>query len=395
MHGSMVAQRMESIPFAGIRRVFDKAFKLEAEGRRIIHFEAGRPDFDTPPHIKSAAMKALEDGMVHYTATEGIPVLREAMAESIRRYKKISYDPETEIIMTAGGQEAMYLGLKATINPGDEVLVPNPGFGLFFSSIRLVGGMPVSLPLKAESGFVPDFEQAKRLVSDKTRAIIVNSPHNPSGTVWSMKQIEAVCEFVKKFDLFLFSDETYDRMIFEGEFICPAGLPGMKDRTVILGSLSKTYAMTGWRIGYMAAPKEITEAAIRIQQNLLICLCAFAQAGATTALKGPQDCVIEMVSEFNERRHIILNGIEQSPGLSCPFTPRGAFYVFVKHHVPGMNSRGVTDYLLEEGGVAMVPGAEFGTEGEGFFRISYACSIDDCREGMDRIAETMTKLLGR
>ena len=393
MQKSLIAHRMESIPFAGIRRVFDKAAKLEAEGRRVIHFESGRPDFDTPALIKSAAMKALEDGMVHYTPNAGIPVLREAMADSIRQYKKLSYDPKSEIIITAGGQEAMYLGLQATINPGDEVLVPNPGFGLFFSSIRLVGGIPISMPLNAESGFVPDFEQARRLVSDKTRAIIVNSPHNPSGAVWSVKQIEAVCEFAKEFNLLLFSDEAYDRILYEGDCISPAGLPGMKDRTLILGSLSKTYAMTGWRIGYLAAHNQITDAAIRVQQNLMLSLCAFAQAGAAAALKGPQDCVDDMVSEFNRRRDVILKGIEQSPGLSCPVTPKGAFYVFAKHHVPGMDSAGVADYLLEEGGAAVVSGAEFGTEGEGFFRISYARSLDDCREGMDRIAQAMDKLL--
>ena len=394
MQKSRIAQRMESIPFAGIRRVFDKASRLEAEGRRVIHFESGRPDFDTPAHIKAAAVKALEDGMVHYTSNAGIPVLRKAMADSIRRYKKLSYDPDHEIIITAGGQEAMYLGLQATINPGDEVLVPNPGFGLFFSSIRLAGGIPVSLPLNAESGFVPDFEQARRLVSEKTRAVIVNSPHNPSGAVWSVRQMEAACDFAKAFDLLLFSDEAYDRMLYEGEFLSPAGLPGMKERTVILGSLSKTYAMTGWRIGYLAAPKEITDAAIRVQQNLMLSLCAFAQAGAAAALNGPQDCVDEMVSVFKKRRDVILKGIGQSPGLDCPVRPGGAFYVFVKHHVPGMDSTGVADYLLEAGGAAVVSGTEFGTEGEGFFRISYARSLDDCREGMDRIAQAMTKLMG-
>jgi aspartate aminotransferase/aminotransferase len=373
--------------------VFDKASRLEAEGRRVIHFESGRPDFDTPAHIKSAAIRALEDGMVHYTPNAGIPVLREAMAESIQQYKNIPYDPESEILVTAGGQEAMYLALQATINPGDEVLVPNPGFGLFFSSVRLAGGTPISLPLKAEAGFVPDFEQAKQLVSDKTRIIIVNSPHNPSGAVWSMEQMEAVCEFAKTFDLLVFSDEAYDRILYEKEFISPASLPGMKDRTVILGSLSKTYSMTGWRIGYLAASKEITDAAIRVQQNLMLSLCAFAQAGAATALTGPQDCVDEMVSEFKRRRDVILEGIEQSPGLTCPLTPGGSFFVLAKHHVPGMDSTGVTDYILDEGGVAVVPGNGFGTEGEGFFRISYARSIEDCKEGMDRIAEAMTKLM--
>ncbi len=394
MNRSVVAHRMNDIPFAGIREVVLKAARLEAEGKRVIHFESGRPDFDTPAHIKAATVKALEDGLVHYAPNAGIPLLRQAMSGALLRHKKLDYDPETEIIMTAGGQEAMYLGLKATINPGDEVLVPDPGFGLFFSSIQLVGGIPVSVPHNEKDGFAPDLEAAERHVSERTRAIIVNSPHNPSGAVLNKKQMEAVCRFAEKYNLLIFSDEAYDRMIYDGtECTSPALLPGMKERTLILGSLSKTYAMTGWRIGYIAANKEIISAALRAQQNVMISLCHFIQVGAAAALNDSQQCVDHMVSEFAKRRDVILEGIDNSPGLSCPVKPLGAFYVFAKHDVPGMDSVAVSDYLLQQAGTAVVPGSYFGSNGEGYFRISYACSIDDCKEGMDRMAEAMEKLI--
>jgi aspartate aminotransferase/aminotransferase len=389
----LIAKRVEEIPFSGLRRVFQKATQLEKSGMRVIHFEIGKLDFDTPAHIKSAAARALDQGMVHYTPNVGIPQLREAVSDSIQKYKGVQYDPATEIIMTAGGQGASYLGLQATVNPGDEILVPNPGFGLFTTCTRLAGGVPVFLPLTEKKGFSPDIHAAEKLLTPKTRAIIVNSPHNPTGSVLTRDQMEAVCNFAKENDLFVLSDEAYDRLLYDGtDFLSPAALPDMKERTLIWGSLSKTYSMTGWRIGYLAAPKEVIEAAVKIQQNAMLSLCAFAQAGAVEALKGPQDCVEEMLTELDRRRCTILDAIAQSPSLSCPLKPLGAFYVFAKHEVPGMNSEKVSDYLLEQAGVAVAPGTVFGSGGEGYFRISYSISSDDCREGMDRIAQAMTKL---
>ena len=391
-----IANRMGEIPFAGIRSVFEKAARLEADGSKVIHFEIGRPDFDTPAHIKAAASKALREGMVHYTPNAGIQSLREALAESIEKHKGIHYDPSCEIMATAGGQEAMYLSLQAIIDPGDEILVPDPGFSQFNSCTKLAGGVPVSLPLLADQNFMPDLETAKKLVSKKTKAIIVNSPHNPTGAVITAKQTESICQFAVQHGLVVLSDEAYDRILFEdGDFISPAALPGMKQKTAIWGSLSKTYAMTGWRIGYLAGPKELIEAAVRIQQNLMLSICSFAQAGAVTALRGPQGCVNDMVAEFDRRRQVILTGIERSPGLSCPTIPKGAFYVFARHNVPGMDSKRLADYFLERGAVAVVSGTAFGARGEGFIRISYATAIEDCKEGMDRITGLMTQLTKR
>lgn len=391
----MAAKGMADIPLAGIRKVFEKAARLEKKGQRVIHFEIGRPNFDTPEHIKAAAVAALDEGMVHYTPNLGVPALREALAESLQQYKGIHYDSQREIMATAGGQEAMFLSLQAFLNPGDEVLVPNPGYGQFYSCVKLTGGVPVPLPLLAHENFAPDLPAAREMLTSRTRALIVNSPHNPTGAVLTVGQLEEICRFAVEKGLVIFSDEAYDRMIYEDDkFFSPAACKDMKNQTVIWGSLSKTYSMTGWRVGYIAAPKDLIAAAIKVQQNVMLSICSFAQAGGVAALKGDQACVTRMVDAFDRRRRIILQGIENAAGLTCPVTPKGAFYVFAKHDVPGMNTSELADHLLEKGGVAVVPGTSFGAGGEGYLRISYATSSQNCREGMERIAHAMA-LLGR
>ena len=394
MIGSLVSSRMADIPFAGIRKVFEKAAKLEAQGRKVIHFEIGRPDFDTPSHIKDAAKKALEKGFVHYTPNLGTLDLRQALAESLMKYKNLNYDPFTEIIVTAGGQEAMYLSLMALLEPGDEVLLPDPGYSQFTTCVRLAGGVAVPYPVLLEQNSAPDLEAAEMLLSDRTRAIIMNSPHNPTGGVMTPQQVEAVCAFAKNYHLFLFSDDAYDRMVYEGSrFVSPASFSGMKEKSAIWGSLSKTYSMTGWRIGYLAAPADLVAGAVRMQQNVLLSVCSFAQAGAVAALQGPQECVASMVTEFERRRRVILDGLSHAPGLSALTDPRGAFYVFVRHDTPGKDSSALADYLLDHGGVAVVPGNTFGENGDGCFRISFATSYEDCKEGMERISKCMKELV--
>jgi aspartate/methionine/tyrosine aminotransferase len=384
---------MADIPFSSIRRVFERAARLASGGTKVINFGIGRPDFDTPEHIKAAAKQALDEGFVHYTPNAGVPALRQAIAASIQKYKKVSYNPETEIMVTAGGQEAIYLSLQAFLNPGDEILVPDPGYTQLVSAIRLAGGVALPMPLLAEDNFMPDLELTGQFISPQTRGIVVNSPHNPTGAVLDPDQIAEIGRFAEAHDLAVFSDEAYDRILFPGvEFSSPAALPGMKNRSVIWGSLSKTYAMTGWRIGYLAASRELIAAAVRVQQNVLLSACSFAQAGAVAALNGPQECVEEMVAEFDRRRKIILDGIAHTPGLKCPTTPRGAFYVFARHELAGMDSAELADYILDKAGVAVIPGTPFGNRGEGFLRISYATSQADCREGMTRIAEAMREL---
>ena len=384
---------MADIPFAGIRKVFEKAAKLEAQGKKVIHFEIGRPDFDTPSHIKEAAKKALDKGFVHYTPNLGTLDLRQALSESLMKYKNLTYDPLTEIMVTAGGQEAMYLSLMALLEPGDEVLIPDPGYSQFTTCVRLAGGVAVPYPLLLEENSAPDLEAAEMLLSDRTRAIVVNSPHNPTGGVMTPQQVEGVSGFAKNYGLLLFSDDAYDRMVFEGSrFVSPASFPGMKDKTVLWGSLSKTYSMTGWRIGYLAAPADLVAGAVKMQQNVLLSVCSFAQAGAVAALQGSQECVETMVAEFERRRQVILDGLSHAPGLSALTDPRGAFYVFVRHETPEKDSSALADYLLDHGGVAVVPGTTFGEKGDGCFRISFATSYEDCKEGMERIARCMKEL---
>ena len=393
MTAPLVSSRLADIPFAGIRKVFEKAARLEAQGKKVIHFEIGRPDFDTPAHIKEAAKKALDKGFVHYTPNLGTLDLRQSLSESLKKYKNLTYDPLTEIMVTAGGQEAMYLSLMALLEPGDEVLIPDPGYSQFTTCVRLAGGVAVPYPLLLEENSAPDLESAEMLLSDRTRAIIVNSPHNPTGGVMTPQQVEGVCGFAKNYDLLLFSDDAYDRMVFEGSrFVSPASFPGMKDKTVLWGSLSKTYSMTGWRIGYLAAPADLVAGAVKMQQNVLLSVCSFAQAGAVAALQGSQECVETMVAEFERRRRVILDGLSHAPGLSALTDPRGAFYVFVRHETPEKDSSALADYLLDHGGVAVVPGTTFGEKGDGCFRISFATSYEDCKEGMERIARCMEEL---
>lgn len=386
-------QLMSKIPFAGIRKVFERAARLEAEGKEVTHFEIGRPDFDTPLHIKESALKALENGLVHYTPNMGILPLRKAIAKSMDTYKSVKYDPATEIMAVAGGQEAMYLSLRAFLEPNDEILVPDPGYSQFFSCIKLCGGIPVSVPLKENENFSMDFQIAEKLVTRRTRGIIINSPHNPTGSVLDQKQIRELGRFAEKHNLIIFSDEAYDRIVYDKTKVySAASIPELKNRTVIWGSLSKTYSMTGWRIGYLAAPAELIRSAVKIQQNLLLSICSFAQAGAVAALESSQSCVDEMVSQFAERRKVILDGIKKAPGLSCPNIPLGAFYVFIKHDTPLMNSEGLAEYLLDRHHVALVPGSSFGKNGEGFLRLSYSASHQQCQMGMDRIIRGMMEL---
>lgn len=390
-----VATRMNEIRFAGIRRVFEKAGRLEAQGRKIVHFEIGRPDFDTPAHIKAAAKVALDQGQVHYTPNNGLSALREALAMRLKADKGLDYDPAREIFPTAGGQEALYLCLMSILNEGDEVLVPDPSFDPFTLIVQLAGGVPVKIPLQAEKNFAYDWARAKNAISARTKALIVNSPHNPTGSVLTEPQYQEIVDFATQHDLIVISDEAYDRMVYEGRFMSVAAWPGMKERGIICGSLSKTYAMTGWRIGYLAAPEPIIDAAHRLQQNVMISLNTFAQYGAVAGLTGPQGCVESMMGEFDRRRHLVLEMLRQTPGLALAGIPQGAFYVFPRITLPNVTSAQVADYLLEQAGVALVDGAAFGDNGSGYLRLSYAVSYEDCRLGLERVAEAMATLVSK
>lgn len=385
----IVSSKLNQIPYAGIRKVFQRANELEAQGKKIIHFEIGRPDFDTPAHIKEAVKLALDRGQVHYAPNNGIPALREAMAMRLQADKALHYDGKREIMVTAGGQEALYLTFLSVLNDGDEVIMPDPSFGPFALAVKLAGGIPVKIPLLPEKNYAYDLVAAQQALSSRTKAIIVNSPHNPTGGVLTAGQVKEVADFALANDLILISDDAYDKMIYDSTFTSPAGFPGMKERTVICGTLSKTYAMTGWRIGYIAAPEAIIGAAVRLQQNIMLSLCTFAQHGAVAALTSSQECVDTMMMEFSRRRTLVLEMIRQIPGLELKGVPQGAFYAFPRITLPNVTSAQLADYLLNTTGVAVVDGLAFGEGGNGYFRLSYAVSYDDCRIGLERIAEAM------
>ncbi len=387
-----IASKFDRIPYAGIRKVFQKANELEAQGQKVVHFEIGRPDFDTPPHIKDAVKVALDQGHVHYAPNNGIPALRTALAMRLQTDKGLTYDSDNEIMVTAGGQEALYLTFLSLLNEGDEVIIPDLCFGPFALGIILAGGVPVRVPLQPDNNYAYDLTAAKQAVSPRTKAIIVNSPHNPTGSVLTKEQLAAVANFAITHNLMLISDEAYDKMLYEGSYISPAGFPGMKERTIVCGTLSKTFAMTGWRIGYIAAPPAVIGAAVRAQQNVMLSLCTFAQHGAVAALTESQACVTAMMQEFARRRKLVLEMLRQIPGLELPGPPQGAFYAFPRITLPRISSAQVADYLLNQAGVAVVDGLAFGEGGNGHFRISYAVSYEDCQLGLERIAAVMNQL---
>jgi aspartate/methionine/tyrosine aminotransferase len=391
----VIANRLDHIPFAGIRKVFQRANELEAQGTKVIHFEIGRPDFDTPRHIKDAVKAALDKGYVHYAPNDGIPALREALAMRLKLDKSLSYDPQKEIMVTAGGQEALYLTFLSLLNEGDEVIIPDPCFGPFGLAVQLAGGVAVKTPLLPEKNFSYNLEAARERLTSRTKAIIVNSPHNPTGGVLTAEQVKEVVDFAVDHNLILISDEAYDKMLYNSSFLSPASFPGMKERTVVCGTLSKTYAMTGWRIGYIAAPEQIIGAAVRLQQNIMLSLCTFAQHGAVAALTGSQECVETMMNEFARRRKLVLEMIGQIPGLTLTGIPQGAFYAFPEITLPGVTSAQVADYLLNHAGVAVVDGSAFGEGGKNHFRLSYAVSYEDCHMGLERIAEVMKMFAGK
>ncbi len=383
------ARRLDSIPFSDIRRVLERATQLEKAGRKILHFEIGRPDFDTPAPIKEAAVKALNDGQVHYSSNYGIPSLRAAIAEKLERDSGLHYRPEDEIIVTVGANEAVGAAFLALLDPGDEVLVPDPAWLHYRWCAQLCGARVVPVPCLAENEFVPEPSVVASLVTPRTRMIVVNTPNNPTGAVYPRDVLEALAELAKRHDLLVLSDEIYERMVYGGaQHHSLASLPGMWERTLTVNGLSKAYSMTGWRLGFVAAPKPLSDLMIRVHQYTVSGATTFAQFGAVEAYTGDQGVVDEMVASFDRRRRIVVDGLRSIRGLSCP-EPRGAFSAFPSVTGTGRSSTELADLLLEEAGVAVVPGDSFGDAGAGHLRFSYAASDDDLREGVARMAEVL------
>ena len=384
-----LAQRMRRLGTETAFDVLARAKALEAQGREIIHLEIGEPDFDTPAHIVEAAVHALHEGHTHYTPAAGIPELREAIARHIRRSRGIDVGPE-HVVVTPGAKPIMFFTILALLEPGDEAIYPNPGFPIYESMIRFVGATPVPLPLREENGFRFDPDEFRRLVTDRTRLIILNSPQNPTGGVLTREDLEAVAEVARQRDITVLSDEVYERILYEGEHVSIAALSDMQPRTVLLDGFSKTYAMTGWRLGYGVMPVELAEQITKLMVNSNSCTAAFTQWAGIAALEGPQDATAAMVAAFRERRNVIVEGLNRIPGFRCA-RPAGAFYVFPNVEGTGIPSAELADYLLETAGVAVLDGACFGEYGKGYLRLSYANSVENIRRALERIEEALRK----
>ena len=370
--------------------VLARAKALERQGRDVVHLEIGEPDFDTPVHIRDAAKRALDDGATHYGPAAGLPELREAIAKDVGATRQIPVEPE-QIVVTPGAKPIMYFVITALVDPGDEVIYPNPGFPIYESVINFVGGVPVPIPLREESGFGFDLDLFERKVSRKTKLIVINSPQNPTGGVLSVDQLGRIAELAVRYQIPVLTDEIYKSFLYEGEFASITRFPGMRDLSIILDGFSKAYAMTGWRLGYGVMPVPLAEHVARLMVNSNSCTAAFSQWAGIAALQGDQMPVARMVAEFKRRRDVIVDGLNRLPGVTCR-KPLGAFYVFPNVKALKRPSAEVAERILADGGVAVLGGSAFGEHGEGYLRLSYANSEENIRKALSRMEPVLARL---
>ena len=384
-----LAERMSRLGTESAFEVLVRARELEALGKEIIHLEIGEPDFPTAPHIVEAATRALHDGWTHYGPPAGFPQLRDAVAEDVGSRRGIKVDPG-EVVITPGGKPIMFFTILALVEPDDEVLHPNPGFPIYESMINFVGGRAVPYRLIEDRDFDVDVDEIIGKLTDRTRLVILNSPQNPTGGVMSRTQVAALAEALAGRDVFVLSDEIYNRLIFEGDHTSLAQFPGMKERTIILDGFSKTYAMTGWRMGYGVMRSDLARQVALLMTNSNSCTASFTQVAGIEALQGDQSSVEAMREEFRRRRSVIVDGLNRIPGFRCR-TPHGAFYVFPNITGTGKTSRALADGLLNEAGIACLSGTSFGKWGEGYLRFSFANSVENIQKALDRIADWAKK----
>jgi len=378
---------LKKIKPSGIRKLFDLA-----QGKKgLVSFGIGEPDFVTPTHIREAAKKALDEGYTRYTPNLGFSEFRKALAIKLNQKNKISVTPE-EVVVTSGGTEALFFAFYILINPGDEIIIPDPGFVTYESQVYFAGGTPVHFPLWGENNFHPDLEELKNCITPQTKAILLNSPSNPTGASFNKEELFAIAQLAQEKDLFVISDELYEDIVYDGrEHISIASLPGMKEKTISIFGFSKSYAMTGWRLAYLAAPLNLVKEIAKLLQNTAVCANSVAQRAGQAAIQGSQDCVKEMFTAYNERRNVLAKGLNEIQGLSC-HAPEGTFYVFANIKETGMSAEELSMYLLEECKVVTVPGTAFGRQGEGYIRLSFATSLDMVKEGIARIKKGIEKI---
>ena len=384
-----LAERMNRIGVETAFEVLVRARALEAQGRDIIHLEIGEPDFDTPRHIVEAGKQALDQGWTHYGPTQGLPELREAIASYICRTRGIKTGPEN-VCVVPGGKPIMFFVLMALLEPGDEAIYPNPGFPIYESMINFLGAKAVPIPLVEDRGFSFDLDVLKKSLTPKTKLLVLNSPHNPTGGVIPAEDIRAIADMVRDRDLLVLSDEIYTRIYFDEEPLSITTLPGMQEKTCILDGFSKTYAMTGWRMGYGVMPAWLVDPVNKLMVNSNSCTASFTQRAGIAALNGPQDDVKKMVEEFRRRRDAFCAGLNSLPGFRCAI-PGGAFYAFPNITGTGMKSKALADGLLQEAGVACLSGTAFGDYGDGYLRFSIANSYEKLMDAVERIGKFLKK----
>lgn len=384
------AIRTEGLQPSKIREVLTKVQELKKQGKNIIDFSIGRPNFDTPEHIKEATKKALDEGKVHYTATPGSLEFRKAVCTRLYEDFKIDAQPEN-VIETLGATEAIVAALLGILNPEDEVIVPIPSYVYYDGWIHLTGAKAVHVPLTIKDDFTLTADKLKNYITEKTKCIILNTPNNPTGIIIDEENIKKIAELAVKHNLIVISDDIYNGVIYDNVNYNPiVNLPNMMERTIVIGSFSKTYAMDGWRIGYLVVPKALLSGVLKIHQHMISCPNTFVEIGGIEALTGSQDCVKEMVKEFERRRNYIMKSLDE---MNIEYVkPQGAFYIFPSIKKYGLSSSEMSMYLLEKAGVAVVPGSAFGETGEGYIRISFAASFEDIELGMKKMKEALEEL---
>ena len=383
--------RVSHLKPEGAYAVLAKAQALEAKGREIIHFEIGEPDFDTSPNIALAGIQAIATGKTRYNPPSGIPALRQVLADEAGRRRGVRFTPE-QVVIGPGTKPLMMLPMLAILEPGDEVIYPDPGFPSYAAAIGIAGATPITLPLLGKNNFDLDLDVLENLISPKTRMIILNSPSNPTGGVLSAATMAHLADVAIKNDLWIIADEIYSRFVYDGEAPSIISLPGMSERTVIADGFSKTYAMTGWRLGYGLMPEALADRVGLLLTHSVGCSATFTQYAGLEAVRGPQDSVDAVRAEFQRRRDLIVRRLNDIPGVACQM-PQGAFYVFPNVRSFKMPSVEIAEYLLEEAGVAVLSGTDFGKYGEGYLRLSYTNSLENIHKGLDRMKDAFARLL--
>ena len=386
-----IAARMFDLGTESAFEVLAKARALEAQGREIIHLEIGEPDFDTPRHIIEAGMSAISDGFTHYGPTAGLPELREAIARNSREVRGTDTEP-ANIVVTPGAKPIMFYLLLTLGEPGAEIIYPNPGFPIYESMIRFTGSTPVPMQLLESKAYHPDLDTLASQITDQTRLLILNSPENPCGSALSETELRTIADLVLAHpNLYVMSDEIYKDILYTGEHFSIASIPGMEQRTIILDGFSKSYAMTGWRLGYGIMPPELAPHITKLAVNSVSCAATFTQKAGIAALDGPRDAVEAMTAEFAARRRLITDGLRSIPGIRCP-EPEGAFYAFPSIADTGLSSREFEERAMQEAGVALLSGSAFGQYGEGYVRLSYANSQQNITKAIDRLTTLVRSL---